>query len=109
MSTENTVPELPEKTVGERMIQGAKEAVAYAQGDKSMGTEHRIRVYYPDVKAIRAREGLTQAAFAQKYGFSVGALRDWEQGRKWPTGAARCFLLVLEKEPEVVARVLETA
>lgn len=98
--------EVPLKTVAERMLQGAQEALAYAKGDKSMGTEHRIKVYYPDVKAIRAREGLSQVRFAQKYGLSVGTLRDWEQGRKLPSGAARSLMMVLEKEPEVVERVL---
>ena len=39
-----------------------------------------------DVKAIRRRAGLTQPAFAASYGFSVAAVRDWEQGRRRPGG-----------------------
>jgi putative transcriptional regulator len=35
-----------------------------------------------DVAAIRAKLGLTQEAFAARFGFSKGAVRDWEQGRE---------------------------
>ncbi|UNF41978.1 helix-turn-helix domain-containing protein [Bartonella krasnovii] len=34
-----------------------------------------------DVKKIRKNIGLTQAQFAERFGFSVGRIRDWKQGR----------------------------
>ena len=37
-----------------------------------------------DVRAIRGKTGLTQEAFAQRFGFSVNTLRHWEQGRRYP-------------------------
>ncbi len=71
------------------------------------------RVWNPpadvDVKAIRSRRGLTQIAFARCYGFSPNAVRDWEQGRRRPEQAARTLLLVIDHEPEAVARALEPA
>lgn len=33
-----------------------------------------------DVAAIRRREGLTQGAFAKRYGFAFSTVRDWERG-----------------------------
>ena len=45
-----------------------------------------------DVKAIRLRMGLSQAKFANQFGFSVDAVRNWEQGRRQPDVAARAFL-----------------
>jgi putative transcriptional regulator len=36
----------------------------------------------------------------------VGTLRDWEQGRKNPDAPARAYLLVIQKNPEVVAEWL---
>ena len=59
-----------------------------------------------DVKAIRKRLGLTQAAFAQRYGFELSSIRNWEQGRRQPEGPARVLLLVINKEPEAVQRAL---
>lgn len=62
-----------------------------------------------DVAAIRKAEGrLTQQAFAKRYGFTFASVRDWEQGRKKPSRAARVVLALIEREPEAVRRALET-
>ena len=71
------------------------------------------RVWAPpatvDVRAIRLRTGLSQVAFANRYGFSPDAVRDWEQGRRRPEQAARTLLLVIDREPEAVDRVIQAA
>ena len=83
-----------------KVITGLKEAVRYARGDKAAGVARVVNVPTPlDVQAIRVRQGLTQTAFAKKYGFSLQTLRNWEQGHRAPTGAARVLLLVIEKCP----------
>jgi putative transcriptional regulator len=68
------------------------------------------RVWLPpeavDVRAIRARTGLSQPNFAKRFGFSVSAVREWEQGRRQPEAAARVLLLVIASKPEVVDEVL---
>lgn len=56
-----------------------------------------------DVRSVRRKRGLTQQAFADTFGFTVGAVRDWEQGRKRPDRAARVLLAVIQTAPEVVA------
>lgn len=73
------------------------------------GRAEPARVHVPptiDVRGIRKRLGCTQAAFADRYGFSRGAVRDWEQGRKTPEPTARVLLTVIEREPEAVERAL---
>ena len=60
-----------------------------------------------DVRATRRKQKLTQEAFARRYGFTVGAVRDWEQGRHQPDQAARAYLLVIDREPEAVQRALD--
>ena len=62
-----------------------------------------------DVRAIRKRLGLSQSEFAGRFGLGVATVRDWEQGRQLPDQAARSYLLVIEREPEVVGRALQTA
>ncbi len=47
-----------------------------------------------------------RGAFAKRFGFSVGAVREWEQGRRQPEAAARVLLLVIASRPEVVDEVL---
>lgn len=60
-----------------------------------------------DVKKIRTSTGLSQPAFARKFGFNLSTLRDWEQRRKAPQNAARTLLLVIEKSPDAVVDALD--
>ncbi len=52
------------------------------------GKREPARAYYlaaaVEVRAIRRKRTLTQEAFANRFGFTVGAVRDWEQGRYQP-------------------------
>jgi putative transcriptional regulator len=88
----------------ERIMEGLNEAVVHTHGDDVP----RMRVHIPagiDTKAIRKAVGdLTQAEFADRYGFSRGAVRDWEQGRKVPDQSTREYLKVIAEAPRVVER-----
>ncbi len=59
-----------------------------------------------DVKAIRKQVKMSQAEFARAYGISKRALQEWEQGGRQPDSAARAYLTVIAKEPQVVRRAL---
>jgi putative transcriptional regulator len=59
-----------------------------------------------DVRALRTRLGLSQAAFAARFGFSVDAIRQYESHRRVPTGPARTLLRVIAREPDAVIRAL---
>jgi putative transcriptional regulator len=92
---------------GKTILAGLQDALAYAQGDTTRGQAHTVQIPDTvDVKAIRKRLGLTQAAFAQRYGFELSSIRNWEQGRRQPEGPARLLLLVIDKEPDAVHRAL---
>lgn len=93
----------------DRVIKGLNEASDFVHGKAD---EKSFRVHVPeavDVKAIRKSLKLTQAEFAARYGFTIGAVRDWEQNRRRPEASARILLLVVEKHPELVAEVLGAA
>ena len=67
------------------------------------------QVYHPpvpDVKAVRHKLGLSQAEFAQQFGFSLRTVQQWEQGRAVPDRPARILLRVIEAAPQVVERAL---
>ena len=67
---------------GKELIKSANEALSIAKGDVEPAG-----VYVPetvDVAAIRKKQKLSQAAFADRYGLSVGTVRDWEQARRSP-------------------------
>ncbi|MDR1909300.1 MAG: helix-turn-helix domain-containing protein [Spirochaetaceae bacterium] len=83
-----------------------KEAIALSRGEIPEGA---YKIHIPekiDVKAIRERTGLSQASFACRFGLSLYTLRNWEQGKRQPDPAARAYLKVIEKAPDVIAKVL---
>jgi putative transcriptional regulator len=59
-----------------------------------------------DVRAIRAVTGLSQAKFAELLSIEVATLRNWEQGRREPTGAARALLRAIRNDPVAVIKAL---
>ena len=59
-----------------------------------------------DVRALRTRLGLSQEAFAARFGFSVDAIRQYESHRRIPTGPIRTLLRVIAREPDAVIRAL---
>lgn len=81
---------------------GLEEALAHAKGKDAGARVHRVKVPEPDVAAIRAKSGLSQAEFARSIGVAVGTLRGWEQGRRRPEGPARVLLALIEKRPRIV-------
>ena len=63
----------------------------------------------PQVRIVRRALQLTQEEFAARYQIAIGTLRDWEQDRYEPDGAAKAYLKVIAREPELVRRALERA
>ena len=59
-----------------------------------------------DVRAIRALTGLSQAKFAELLSIEVSTLRNWEQGRREPTGPARALLRAIRNDPMAVIKAL---
>jgi putative transcriptional regulator len=59
-----------------------------------------------DVRAIRALTGLSQAKFAELLSIEVATLRNWEQGRREPTGPARALLRAIRNDPMTVIKAL---
>ena len=97
------------RTVAKSILRGLEEAVAYAAGDADEG---KYRVHVPrqmDVRAIRTKLGMTQQQFAGEFGFSVNTLRHWEQGKRQPEGPTRAYLLVIDRAPDTVRKVLRAA
>jgi putative transcriptional regulator len=92
--------------LGDRLIAAAREGRAIARGEADPAS---YKVFVPtvvDVRAIRKALNLSQDQFALRFGLSAATVRDWEQNRREPEGAARVLLQVIKKEPEAVSRAL---
>lgn len=74
------------------------------------GKRKPSRVFVVDPKneaqAVRMRLHLSQEKFAALLGVSVATLRNWEQGRRQPTGAAKILLRVAAHHPRAVLSVV---
>lgn len=58
------------------------------------------------VRRVRQRLGLTQQQFAQRIDVPLDTIRNWEQGRRYPTGAAKTLLKILDKAPQAALLAL---
>lgn len=93
--------------LGKRLVRAADEALDIARGAADPSTYRIHAAKRINVRAIRKRQGLSQGEFAARYGLSPGTLRDWEQDRAQPDGAARVLLTIIDREPEAVAGALK--
>lgn len=62
-----------------------------------------------DIAALRRFVGLSQPKFAQAMGISVHTLRNWEQGRRRPEGAAIALLRIAARHPRIIRENLKSA
>lgn len=91
----------------DKISAGLREALAYTQGEAVA-----VRLHLPeavDVKAVREATGLSQAAFAATFGFTVHQIRQWEQKRVSPSGALRAYLLLIRSDPAGVREKLHAS
>ena len=94
------------ESVGSRIIEGIEQAVAWAEGKE---TGARVTVFAApdvDIRKVRRKMRLSQAAFAFKFGFPPATLRNWEQGRSRPDAPTRVLLAVIARHPQSVEDVL---
>lgn len=90
--------------VGESIIKGMEEALAFAKGEKNGAVVHIPEEI--NVRRIRKKLKMSQSVFADYFGVNLRTIQDWEQGRRVPTGAAKNFLFVIDQEPDAVRRAL---
>ena len=91
-------------TAGQRMIASARQALAFAKGESNVAIAHIPDEI--DSARIRKKINMSQSRFAAYIGVSVRTIQEWEQGRVVPSGAARAFLTVIDREPDAVRRAL---
>ena len=104
----------PRKQTGKKKVNVADELVAAMQEAAAIAREEvqpaRVR-HYPilleiDVRSVRAETGLSRAEFARRFALDPRAVQDWEQGRRRPDRAARAYLTVIARSPQLVEEAL---
>ena len=71
--------------------------------DDAEAAQHAARY----TRMVRKRLGLTQQELAQRINVSLDTIRNWEQGKRVPTGAAKALLKILDRSPETALAALQ--
>ena len=95
---------LPEGRIDHAVLDSAIEADLASQQPEDDAEAMRDMARF--ARRVRRRLGFTQVEFARRIDVSHETVRNWEQGKRGPTGAARTLLRVLDKAPETALRVL---
>ncbi|MGO9123105.1 MAG: NadS family protein [Desulfomonilaceae bacterium] len=82
------------------LVESVRQAGAIMRGEIEPARVFAVEA--PDVKAIRAKLGVSQEEFASLLGISVRTLENWEQKRRIPKGPARVLLEVAAAHPDAV-------
>lgn len=94
------------KAAYERIRAGLEDAIEHSRGRTTRARKRTAAAAAPDVAAIRRKLRLTQERFAVLCGVSVATIRNWEQGRRRPTGPSRALLLLVDLEPQAALRAI---
>ena len=94
----------PEGRIDEARVDASTEAEIAMQ--KQEDEEEALQDMARYTRKVRRRLGLSQTEFARRINVPLETIRNWEQGKRGPTGAARSLLRILDKAPETALRVL---
>ncbi|PWU18084.1 MAG: transcriptional regulator [Verrucomicrobia bacterium] len=89
------------KELFDELLESVKQAVAIERGEMKPSRSFTVN-RKNDVAAVRAKLGLSQNKFAALLGISPATLKNWEQGRRRPAGAAKVLLRVASRHPRLV-------
>lgn len=90
----------------EELLDSVRWMKTHQRGKKAKGGRVTAREAV-DVRKIRAATRLSQEKFASLLSIEVATLRNWEQGRRDPTGPARALLRAIQNDPVAVIRALQ--
>jgi putative transcriptional regulator len=88
----------------EQLLARVRRATESAAGARPFGREPRINAI--SIRELRSWTELSQPDFAALLGVELSTLRNWEQGRREPTGPAQALLRAIHNDPEHVIRAL---
>jgi putative transcriptional regulator len=90
----------------EELLASVKRASEFA---RERAPARTFQVNALTIKRLRGWTELSQPEFADLLGVELSTLRNWEQGRREPTGPARSLLRAICNDPEHVLRALRSA
>lgn len=93
------------KSVFDELLESVQQMDAIAKGTQKPSRESFVAAV--EVRQIREQTHLSQDKFAQLIGVCVSTLRNWEQGRREPTGPAKVLIRAIANDPVHVIRACQ--
>ena len=62
----------------------------------------KVAITATQIKKIREKRHLSQTVFAQLLNVSPSSVRQWEQGKRMPSGSTKVLLELLNRSPHVL-------
>ena len=70
---------------------------------KGLGVEiPEVEISAKDIQKIRERIKISQSVFAKILNVSSSSVRQWEQGKRTPTGSTKILLELLKRDPNIL-------
>ncbi|MBN6046396.1 helix-turn-helix domain-containing protein [Citrobacter sp. ku-bf4] len=86
-----------DKALFERLTKSMNQMSEIVEGKRPPSRTFHIDAM--KIKEIRQASGLSQSKFADLISVNVDTLRNWEQGRRSPTGPAKALLRAIANDP----------
>lgn len=93
-----------EKKLFKRLRESMTQMDEIVRGERAPSREFHVDSLM--IKDLRKQTKLSQAKFAALLRVELGTLRNWEQGRREPTGPAKALLYAIRKDPANVLKAL---
>ncbi len=96
-------------TVQDLIIRGIKTSFT-SKELKELGIQiPEIEIDAKDIQKIREKIKLSQSVFAKVLNVSSSSVRQWEQGKRTPTGSTKVLLELLKKNPTILNYRIESS
>jgi putative transcriptional regulator len=95
---------MSKRDIGLEILEGIEDIKAHEAGVKVLRSHGLKKPAAP--QEIRSKLNLSQAAFAGLIGVSLRTVKDWEKGRRKPSGPSEALLRIAEKKLEVFTQIL---
>jgi len=98
----NSVKEAISETVQDMINSGSEVSFTQKELDSLGITIPLVQLTGTQIQNIRKNMNLSQSVFAKLLNVSPSSVRQWEQGKREPTGPTKVLLELLEKSPHLL-------
>lgn len=96
--------------IAKSILQGLSEAIEYEKGYKAKATINKVEIadvphyHGSQIREIRLKKSLSQAAFARAMGVAVKTVEAWETDRNVPSGPVQRLLSLIVEDDQVLEK-----